>query len=60
MNIPASDVINDESKPYSMGSDFKVEATLAAGIMQRYQMVIDYQNRTSVRIRRGGIGIDEG
>jgi hypothetical protein len=46
INIPASEVINDKSEPYSMGSDLKVEATLAAGIMQRYEMVIDYQNRT--------------
>jgi hypothetical protein len=46
ISIPASEVTNDKSKPYSMGSDLKVEATLAAGIMQRYEVVIDYQNRT--------------
>jgi hypothetical protein len=46
ISIPASEVASDKSKPQSMGSDLKVEAILAAGIMQKYEVVIDYQNRT--------------
>jgi hypothetical protein len=46
INIPASEVISDKSKPQSIGSDLKVEAILAAGIMQKYEVVIDYQDRT--------------
>lgn len=46
ISIPASEVASDKSKPQSMGSDLKVEAILAAGIMQKYEVIIDYQNRT--------------
>jgi hypothetical protein len=46
ISIPASEVTSDKNKPQSMGSDLKVEASIAAGIMQKYEVVIDYQNRT--------------
>jgi hypothetical protein len=34
--------------PFSVGSDLQVEALLPAGVMQKYQVVIDYQHRTLI------------
>jgi hypothetical protein len=45
VRIPAAEVTSDRSEPYSVGSDLKVEAILAAGIMQKYEVAIDYQKR---------------
>jgi len=45
VRIPAVEVTSDRSQPYSVGSDLKVEAILAAGIMQKYEVAIDYQKR---------------
>jgi hypothetical protein len=46
VHVPAAQVTSDSSPPYSVGSDLKVEAVLPAGVMQEYQVVIDYQKRT--------------
>jgi len=44
VEVPGKEVISETSKPRR--SDLKVEAMLGAGILQRYQVVIDYQKRT--------------
>jgi hypothetical protein len=44
--VPRTEVIRDRSEPRSIGSDLKVEGMLPAGILQRYQVVIDYKMRT--------------
>ncbi len=46
VSVPASEVTSDSSKPHSMGSDLKVEAVLAASIMQKYEVMIDYKKLT--------------
>ncbi len=46
VRIPAAEVTSDRSEPYSVGSDLKVEAILAAGVMQKYEVAIDYQKGT--------------
>src|SRR5215469_2431209 len=46
INVPESDVDKEPGPPSSIGSQFKVEATLAAGVLQRYWMEIDYRART--------------
>lgn len=46
VSIPAKEVTADPSDPYAIGSDLKVEAMLPAGVMQKYQVVLDYQRHT--------------
>ena len=46
VQIPAGDVTSEHREPYSLGSGRTVEAMLPAGVLQKYQIVIDYQNRT--------------
>lgn len=46
VSVPAREVTADPSAPYSVGSDLKVEAMLPAGVMQKYEIVLDYQRRT--------------
>lgn len=46
VSLSASEVSADDWFPFSVGSDPKVEALLPAGIMQRYQVAIDYRQRT--------------
>jgi hypothetical protein len=45
VEVPDAEVIKESTEPYSIGSDLKVEGTLSASILQRYQVVIDYQKR---------------
>lgn len=46
IELPAQKVISDPGNPYSVGSDLKVEAVLPAGVLQHYQIEVDYRNRT--------------
>ena len=46
VDVPRAEVTSERSEPYSVGSDLKVEGMLPAGILQRYQVVTDYQKRT--------------
>jgi hypothetical protein len=46
VHVPAVQVTSDPSPPYFVGSDLRVEAVLPAGVMQKYQVVIDYRKRT--------------
>jgi len=41
VEVPRAEVITEPGEPYSMGPDLKVEGMLPAGILQRYQVVID-------------------
>ena len=45
VEVPRAEVITEPGEPYSIGPDLKVEGMLPAGILQRYQVVIDYQKR---------------
>jgi len=45
LEVPGAEVIKESVEPYSIGSELKVEGTLSASILQRYQVVIDYQKR---------------
>lgn len=53
IRIPAAGVTSDPSEPYSVGSDLKVEAVLAACVLQKYEVVIDYQRRTLTLAKPG-------
>ena len=46
VDVPSGEVTSDRSKPRSLGSDLLVEGVLPARILERYQVVIDYRNRT--------------
>lgn len=45
VKVPAKDVAADPAEPYSVGSSLKVEAVLPARVLQRHEVVLDYQNR---------------
>ena len=44
--VPAKEVTSDPEDPVPMGSDLKVEAVLPAGVLQKYEFVLDYARRT--------------
>jgi hypothetical protein len=44
--VPAFEVTADPSEPPAMGPELKVEAVLAAGVLQRYEVALDYGRRT--------------
>jgi hypothetical protein len=46
VQIEASAVSSYPEEPYSVGGDLKVEGLLPAGVMQKYEIVIDYRRRT--------------
>jgi hypothetical protein len=46
VQVDASTVSSDAWLPYSIGDNRKVEALLPAGVLQKYQVVIDYALRT--------------
>jgi hypothetical protein len=45
VEVPAAEVANEGGEPYSIGADLKVEGMLPAGILQKFQVVIDYKKR---------------
>ena len=53
VRVPAAQVSSDPSPPYSVGSNLEVEAVLPAGIMQNYEVVIDYRKQTLTFGRSG-------
>src|SRR5262245_10154635 len=55
VEIPARDVESEPTEPRSMGSDLKVEGLLPAGVLQKYQVAIDYRNRTLTLARPGSL-----
>jgi hypothetical protein len=46
IEVPAKNTVRDPAKPRPLGPELKVEATLPASILQRYQVVVDYKRRT--------------
>ena len=46
VSVDAADVTSDDSLPYHIGGGREVEAVLPAGVLQRYQVEIDYERRT--------------
>src|SRR5262249_31741454 len=59
VKVPRTEVIRERSDPRSIGSDLKVEGMLPAGILQKYQVVIDYKNR-SLALAQPGSARPEG
>lgn len=59
VEVPAVEVTNEGGEPYSIGSDLKVEGMLPAGILQRFQVVIDYQKQT-LGFARPGVTLPPG
>jgi hypothetical protein len=62
VQVPAAAVTVEPGKPYSVGSDLNVEAMLAAGLLQKYQVIIDYGRKTLTLAEPGsttpeGIGV---
>jgi hypothetical protein len=56
VNVPAGEVAADPSEPHAMGSsDLKVEAMLPAGVMEKYEVVLDYRKRTLTFAQTGTI-----
>jgi len=53
--LPATEVSADPSPPYSMGSDLKVEAVLSAGVLRRFEVVLDYRRRTLTLAEPGSV-----
>jgi len=49
----SSDVTSDTWLPFSVGDNRRVEALLSAGMMQKYEVVIDYAHRTLTLARPG-------
>lgn len=55
VRVPAAQVSSDPGTPFSLGSHLKVEAVLPAGVLQKYEVVIDYQRRTLTLAQPGTI-----
>ena len=55
VEVPASLVRRDDSPPRSLGSELKVEALLPAGVLQRFEVVIDYGGRSLTLARPGSL-----
>jgi hypothetical protein len=53
IRVDSSEVSTDTWFPFSVGSDLQVEALLPAGVLQKYQVVIDYQRRTMTLAQPG-------
>ena len=62
VTVPAPDVASDPGKPRPMGSDLSVEGMLPAGVLQRYDVAIDYREKALTlakpgTLRRGGVPV---
>ena len=55
IEVPATKVISQPQTPRSMGSELKVEGILPAGVLQDYQVVIDYEKRTLTLAQSGAL-----
>jgi hypothetical protein len=55
VSVPAREVTVDPGEPYAMGGELKVEAVLPAGVLQQYDVVLDYARRTLTLARPGAI-----
>ena len=55
VSVPAREVTVDPGEPSAMGGGLKVEAVLPAGVLQRYDVVLDYARQTLTLARPGTI-----
>ena len=55
VHVDSSEVSADTWFPFSVGSDLQVEALLPAGVLQKYQVVLDYQRRTLTLAQAGAL-----
>jgi len=55
VEVSGADVVSEPREPSSIGSDLEVEAVLPASVLQRYQVVIDYEKRTLALARPGSL-----
>src|SRR5579872_6575362 len=55
VDVDSNAVSSDAWLPYSIGGDRRVEALLPAGVMKKYQLVIDYAHRTLTLGQPGAI-----
>jgi hypothetical protein len=53
--VPAKEVTAEFGEPFSVGSEEKVEALLPAGVLERYEVVLDYKTRKLTLALPGGI-----
>jgi len=57
IRVDSSDVTSDSWLPFSVGANRMVEALLPAGVMQKYEVVIDYAHRTLTLAQPGTLKI---
>jgi hypothetical protein len=55
VEVPRAAVTSERREPSSIGSDLEVEGMLPAGILQKYQVVMDYQRRTLTLAQPGAL-----
>jgi hypothetical protein len=55
IQLPATEVVSERREPSSVGADLRVEAVLPASVLQRYEVVIDYRERTIALAAAAGI-----
>ena len=55
IEVPVTKVISQNQTPRSMGSELKVEGILPAGVLQNYQVVIDYEKRALTLAQSGAL-----
>jgi hypothetical protein len=55
VKLPAGEVTTDPSPPYFVGSPLRVEAVLPAGVLRKYEVVMDYKRRTLTLAEPGTI-----
>ena len=53
VRVDSSAITTDDWLPFSIADHRKVEALLPAGVLQRYQLVLDYANRTLTLAQTG-------
>jgi hypothetical protein len=53
VEVPGREVSSESREPTSIGSDLKVEGILPAGVLQKYQVAIDYRKRTLTLAKPG-------
>ena len=55
VRVPGAQVTSDPGTPYSLGSNLKVQAVLPAGVLRKFEVVIDYRRRTLTLAQPGSI-----
>jgi hypothetical protein len=55
VEVPPSEIDHGRASPRAIGSDLEVEALLPAGVLEKYQVVIDHRAQTLTLARPGTI-----